>query len=201
MTKHPAMRHRCLARDRLRVCKTPPQTISHISIGMDWPSRDGLSPMTYTVDCVYSPSRQVCQDRILRSALSAATTAQGAASRSYMPISEFSLNGADRTARVNFNHLSLMLSWSLRHARLCVLVRGCRRGLSFRRRGYKRCKSKGVAINRNPEYSTMQSCKLAFLTLVFASIASYAAPSPNVLRRSSCLCLWYWLTMPLVESR
>ena len=50
--------------------------------------------------------------------------------------------GSDGKGRL-LNHLPLMLSWSLRNARLCVLVRGRRRGLSFRRRGYKRCKSTG----------------------------------------------------------
>ena len=50
--------------------------------------------------------------------------------------------GSDGKGRL-LNHLPLMLSWSLRNARLCVLVRGCRRRLSFRRRGYKRCKSTG----------------------------------------------------------
>ena len=44
--------------------------------------------------------------------------------------------GSDGKGRL-LNHLPLMLSWSLRNARLCVLVRGRRRGLSFRRRGYK----------------------------------------------------------------
>ena len=91
-----------------------------ISIGTDWPSQDGLSPMTYTVDCVYSRSRQVCQDSLLRSALSATTTAQRAASRSYMPVSAFSLNGADRTARVGCLTICRSCSHGRSETHVCV---------------------------------------------------------------------------------